>query len=185
MIRRRPTKRRNDTRISVIANHRIRANQVRALNEYGEMVGVMSLQEAMDKARDIEKDVVLINESQDPPIVQIIDIAKYKYKQQQKQAEGRKKAKAQDTKEVRFTPFMSDGDFQSRLKKVIGFLEKGDKVRLSLQFKGRAITKKEFGYDMFHRVITATQEVGSVEIEPKMMGNKLMAQLMPAKNTNK
>jgi len=181
MIRRRPTKRKPEQRVFVVANHKIRASEVRALSEFGEMLGVISLQEAMAKAKELDKDVILINDKQDPPIVQIMDIAKYKYKQQQKQSEGRKKAKAQDTKEVRFTPFMSEGDFQSRLKKVIGFLEKGDKVRLSLQFKGRAITKKEFGYDQFNRVIKATQEVGAVEITPKMMGNKLMAQLMPTK----
>ena len=162
-------------------NERINAQEVRVLSEYGEMIGVMSKTEALQKAREVEKDLVLINESASPMIVKIIDLAKFKYQEQQKAAKSRKKAKAQDIKELRFTPFMGEGDFDSRLKKVIKFLEKGDKVRLSLLFKGRAITKKEFGYDTFNKVIEATADIATVEVQPKLMGKKLIAQLMPAK----
>ena len=76
---------------------------------------------------------------------------------------------------------MGEGDFEARLNKVKKFLEKGDKVRLSLMFKGRAITKKEFGYELFDRVISETADTAVVELEPKMLGKKLMAQLMPSK----
>jgi len=180
MIRKRQQ---NNTRSFVKANRQIRYPQVRVLDEHGEMVGVLSLEEALDKAKDAEKDLVLVTENAKPPVCKIIDLTKYKYQLQQKKAEGRKKAKTQDLKEVRFTPFMSENDFQSRLKKVVRFLEKGDKVRTTLLFKGRAITKKEFGYELFQRIIEATNEIGSVEIEPKMIGKKLMAQLMPVKKT--
>lgn len=163
-------------------NERIRAQEVRVLNEFGEMIGVMSKSEALDRAREADKDLVLINDSSSPVIVKIIDLAKFKYQEQQKDAKSRKKAKAQDIKEVRFTPFMGEGDFESRLKKVKTFLEKGDKVRLSLMFKGRAITKKEFGYETFDRIIEATAEISSVEMKPKLMGKKLIAQLMPTKS---
>lgn len=163
-------------------NERIQAQEVRVLNEFGEMVGVMSRSEALEKAREVDKDLVLINESAKPTIVKIIDLAKFKYQEQQKEAKSRKKAKAQDIKEVRFTPFIGEGDFESKLKKVKTFLEKGDKVRLSLMFKGRAITKKEFGYDSFDRIFTATAEIASVEMKPKLMGKKLIAQLMPIKS---
>lgn len=162
-------------------NERIQAQNVRVLNEYGEMIGVMSKSDALQKARDAEKDLILINDAQDPVIAKIIDLAKFKYQEQQKKAKSRKNAKSQDLKEVRFSPFMGEGDFESRLRKVTQFLKKGDKVRLSLLFKGRAITKKEFGYDTFNRVIEATQDIASVEMEPKLMGKKLIAQLMPAK----
>lgn len=173
--------RHNKSRSFVTANRQIRYPEVRVLDEYGEMLGVMATAEALEKAKAVEKDLVLVTENAKPPVCKIIDLTKYKYQLQQKKAEGRKKAKTQDLKEVRFTPFMGENDFQSRLKKVIKFLEKGDKVRTTLLFKGRAITKKEFGYEMFQRVIDATAEIGTVEIEPKMMGKKLMAQLMPAK----
>lgn len=178
MIRKRPVKQKHN-QVWVTANHQIRVPEVRVLNEQGEMIGVMPTRDALEKAREVEKDLILINDKAQPPVTKIIDISKYKYQQQQKDAESRKKAKAQDTKEVRFTPFMGEGDYQSRLNKVIDFLKDGDKVKLSLQFKGRLITKKEFGYEMFKKVITATQEISSVEIEPKLMGNKLLAQLQP------
>lgn len=163
------------------ANHNIHFPEVRVLTEFGEMLGVMSSSEALIKAGQAEKDLVLVTETAKPPIVKIIDLAKYKYQLQQKKAEGRKKAKTQDIKEVRLTPFMGEGDFIARLNKIVQFLEKGDKVRLSLQFRGRAITKKEFGYDLFTRVFEKTAEIATTEITPKMMGNKLVAQLMPTK----
>lgn len=166
----------------ITANMFIRASQLRVISETGEQLGILTKEEALEQARIAEKDLVLITANANPPIAKIIDLAKYKYQMQQKDAASRKKSKSQDIKEVRFTPFMGDGDFQARLKKVVQFLKKGDKVRLSLQFKGRAITKKEFGYGIFDRVIEATSEIATVEVLPKLMGKKLMAQLMPVKN---
>ena len=163
-------------------NERINAKELRVLNEFGEMMGVMSRSEALEKARSVEKDLVLINDQASPVIVKIIDLAKFKYQEQQKEAKSRKKSKAQDIKELRFTPFMGEGDFESRLKKVKTFLEKGDKVRLSLMFKGREITKKEFGYETFNKIFAATTDIAIVETKPKLMGKKLIAQLMPAKH---
>lgn len=151
------------------------------MSDTGEQIGVMATRDALVQAREEGKDLVLITENASPPIAKIIDLAKYKYQEQQKASENRKKAKIQDIKEVRFTPFMADGDFEARAKKVEQFLKKGDKVRLSLQFKGRAITKKEFGYDVFNRIIEATKELANLEMEPKLMGKKLIAQLQPSK----
>ena len=145
------------------------------------MLGVMSSRDAMMQANNQGKDLVLVTEKSQPPLVKIIDLAKFKYQLQQKEAEGRKKAKKQDLKEVRFTPFMGEADFQARLKRVNEFLTKGDKVRITLEFKGRTITKKEFGYQQITKVIEATQEIAQVEIEPKLLGKRLMAQLMPNK----
>lgn len=184
MIRKRPVKFKQQ-KVWVTANHQIRVPEVRVLSEHGEMIGVMSTQAALNQAQEAGKDLVMLNEQAKPPVAKIIDISKYKYQIQQKEAESRKKAKSQDTKEVRFTPFMGEGDFEARLNKVINFLKDGDKVRLSLQFKGREITKKEFGYEMFNRIIAATEEVAAVESAPKLLGMKLLAQLMPAKKHKK
>lgn len=145
------------------------------------MLGLMSSLEALQKAQAAGKDLVLVTEQSKPPVVKIIDLAKFRYQLQQKAAKSRKSAKTQDLKELRFSPFMGESDFQSRLKKAIVFLERGDKVRLSLQFKGRVITKKEFGFGLFDRIITETANLAKVEITPKMMGNKLIAQLIPSK----
>jgi translation initiation factor IF-3 len=180
MIRRKPFQR-LPTQPNVVANHQIRVPEVRVLNEFGEMVGVMSSAEALQRARSEEKDLVMVTESAQPPIVKIIKISKYRYQLQQKKAEGRKKSKAQEIKEVRLTPFIGEGDFQTRLKKIEGFLNKGDKVRLTLEFKGRMITKQDFGREQFEKVFEATKDLATLEIVPKMMGKKLMAQLMPIK----
>jgi len=180
MIRKKPT-RIHKPSIRVTANQQIRFPEVRVLDNKGEMVGVMSSREAFELAQQQEKDLVLVTEKAKPPVVKIIELAKFKYQQQQKESQQRKAGKKQDIKEVRFTPFMGAGDFESRLKKVKDFLEKGDKVRLSLMFKGRAITKKEFGFDIFNKIFDQTSELGKIEIEPKMLGKKLIAQLMPLK----
>lgn len=140
----------------------------------------MSSQAALSEAQKAGKDLVLITEAAQPPVVKIIELSKHKYQLQRKTAADRKRAKVQEIKEVRFSPFMGEGDFESRLKKVIGFLEKGNKVRLNLLFKGRTITKKEFGYDVFEKVISRTSEVAIIEMAPKLLGRKLIAQLSPA-----
>jgi translation initiation factor IF-3 len=176
---RRGNRYRNDH--GIVANSRVRFPEVRVLDERGDMLGLMSSKEAYDKARAAQKDLILVTEKAKPPVVKIIELDKYKYQLQQKEAKSRKKANTQDLKEVQFSPFMSDNDLNYRLKKVIKFLEKGDKVRLSLMFKGRSILKKEFGYDMFKQVIDQTAEIAEVEIKPRMMGKKLIAQLMPNK----
>lgn len=163
------------------ANHHIRFPEVRVLAERGESLGIMSSQEALQKAMAVEKDLVVVTEKAKPPVVKIIELSKYKYQLQQKKAEQRKSAKTQELKELRFTPFMGDGDFETRLKRVITFLEKGNKVRLSLLFKGRSITKKQAGFDIFTRVIERTEDIAKIEIKPKLLGKKLIAQLTPDK----
>lgn len=173
--------RRQERAVRVVANERIRAKEVRLIGPDGTAIGIVTLVEAIEKARAINKDVVLVNGQVEPPIVKVIELSKFKYQQQQKAAAGRKRAKAQELKEMRFSPFLSEGDFEAKLKKVRTFLEKGDKVRLSLQFKGRAITKKEFGYNVLERVVAGTADIASVELEPKLMGKKLIAQLLPSK----
>jgi translation initiation factor IF-3 len=180
MIRRKPFQRQQQ--IQVTANNMIRVPQVRVLNEFGEMMGVMPTMEAIAKARQEEKDLVLVTEHAQPPIAKIINLSKYRYQMQQKKAEGRKKAKTQELKELRFkTPYIGEGDLQVRIRKTEEFLKKGDKVRLSLEFKGRDITKQDLAKAVFNKVFEAVKEVGSVEIAPKMMGKKMLAQIMPLK----
>src|SRR5690606_38882342 len=112
----------------------IRVPEVRVLSDHGDMLGLMPTSQAIQQARDEDKDLVLVTEKANPPIAKIIELAKYKYQLQQKQAESRKKARSQETKEVRLTPFMGEGDYQTRLKKIREFLIRGDKVRLSMEF---------------------------------------------------
>jgi translation initiation factor IF-3 len=182
MIRRKPFQR-PPHQPHVTANYAIHCPEVRVLDEHGEMIGVMPTAEAIQQAKVAEKDLILVTEQAQPPIAKIISISKYRYQLQQKKAEGRKKSKAQEIKEVRFTPFIGEGDFQVRLRKIIDFLKRGDKVRLTVEFKGRMITKQEFGREHFDKVFAETADIASVEIPPKLIGKKMMAQLMPAKKT--
>ncbi len=138
--------------------------------------------EVLDLAQAENKDVVLVTEKAQPPIVKVIELAKFKYQLQQKASENRKKAKTQEIKELQFSPFIGEGDLQTKLRRVFEFLDHGDKVRLVVDFKkGRQITKKEFGYDLLNRIFSETQEVAVIEIQPQLMGKKLMAQLNPIK----
>lgn len=162
------------------ANHHIRFPQVRVLTEKGEAIGVMSSAEALNQAQAAGKDLVLVTDQAQPPVVKIIELSKFKYQLQQKRAENRKNAKVQELKEVRFSPFMGEQDFEGRLKKVTQFLSKGNKVRLSLMFRGRQITKKEFGFEVFQKVIDRTADIATLEMQPKMLGKKLLAQLTPS-----
>jgi len=165
----------------ITANNNIHVPELRVLSDLGEMLGVMPTRDAMQKARDERKDLILVTENAQPPIAKIINLAKYRYQLQQKKAEGRKKSKTQEIKELRLTPFIGEGDFQTRLRKTIDFLKKGDKVRLTLEFKGRAITKQEFGKEHFTRIFAETADIGVVEIQPKLLGKKMIAQIMPIK----
>jgi len=163
-------------------NERIRFPEVRVLSELGESLGVMSSNQALARAQEETKDLVLVTEQAQPPVVKIIKLSKYKYQLQRKQAKARKKNRTQDLKELRLSMFIGAGDLLARKKRIKEFLKDGDKVRLSLQFKGREIAKKEFAYELFASVINeiVEEKLGTVEIQPKIIGRKMMAQLTPA-----
>jgi translation initiation factor IF-3 len=180
-VLRKKTKRYQPAKVFIQANHMIRFPQVRVLSERGELVGIMATSEALNLARAEEKDLVLVTDKAEMPIAKIIELSKYKYQLQQKEAEGRKKARSQDTKEVRFSPFIGENDLNGKINKVLGFLQKGHKAKLTLIFKGRQMANKDQGFEIIKKVIAAATEISDVELPPKLMGNKLMTQLMPVK----
>ena len=166
----------------IVANRAIRVPQLRVIDNQGELVGVMSTDEALDQARQQNKDLVLITEKANPPVAKIIELSKHKYWLQQKKAEQRKSARQQELKGVRLTPFIDEGDFQTRLKRIKKFLEDGDKVRVEVDFRrGRQRSKKEFGFKNFENIIEETLEIAEIEIAPKSIGTKVMMQLRPSK----
>lgn len=172
------------TRERIVANFRIRYPEVRVLTEKGDVVGIMPTREALYKAQQEEKDLVLITAKAKPPVVKIIELSKYKYQAKQKKAKDRKKNRKQDLKELRFSIFMGDNDLQSRIKKIKKFLEKGDKVKLTLLFKGRQIMKKDLAYNLFAKIFEETKELAEIEIEPKIIGKKMIAQISPIKKSS-
>ena len=139
----------------------------------------MSKQAALALAEEQNKDVVLIAANANPPVAKLIEYSKHKYQQQQKKQEEKRATKKSDIKELRLSPFIADGDLQSRIDRVREFLEDGFKVRLHVRFKGRQITKKDFGQDVLNKIFEAVSDIGQIEIEPKMQGKMLSGQLMP------
>ena len=128
------------------------------------------------------QDLVEIVSRANPPIVKLIDFAKFKYQEAKKQqAEKRGQKKGGELKEIQMTPFIGQGDYETRLKKAQKFLSTGNKVKLSIKFQGRQITKKEFGYQLIDKFKTALADISAPEGEPKLIGKRLLFTLTPSK----
>lgn len=123
-----------------------------------------------------------------PPVAKIIDFHKFKFQQQQKEKEGRKKTKTQDQKEIRFTPFIAKKDFETRIERLKEFLQAGHKVKLTVKFTGRQITRKEFGQKLLQDAVSQLSEFGTQETQPKLQGKLLWTTMAPKtkkKNSSK
>jgi len=160
-------------------NQYIKAEKVRVITDDGDNLGLLTLDEAMFKARQMNLDLVQVTEKVDPPVCKIIDFRKFKYNQQKKNQSGKKKTKTQDIKEVRFTPFIGQGDFDARMKKIHAFLEDGDKVKLTVKFTGRQITRKDFGDRVMNNALAELGDTISVEQQPKLQGKMLYMVIKP------
>lgn len=168
-------------------NQYITADKVRVVDERGKQVGILPLQEALNKARELRQDLVEVASKAQPPVCKIIDFKKFKYLEAKKLQEEKKKNKASELKEVRLTPFIAENDFNFRVKKAEEFLKDGDKVKVTVFFKGREITKKEFGFELIKKAVERLNPFSKVEIAPKFMGRQLEIVLTPsgAKNAKK
>jgi translation initiation factor IF-3 len=162
-------------------NQYIKSENVRLIEE-GENHGVVPLVEALFRAKKAGKDLVQVTDNVEPPVAKIIDFQKFRYQEQKKDQSGKKKGKTQDIKEVRFTPFIGRGDFESRIKKIKGFLEDGDKVKLTVKFTGRQITRKDFGDRIMSSTLEELGDLCKVEQTPKLQGKMLFMIIKP---TNK
>lgn len=164
-------------------NEYIQASEVRVIGPDEKQIGVMTRDEAIFKARQQNMDLVMVADKAKPPVVRIIDFSKFKYLQQRKEKLSKKKDKAKDQKEVRITPFIAQGDFDTRIKKIKGFLEAGHKVKLTVKFTGRQITRKEFGFELLKRAANKLTDTGTQQTEPKFQGKLLWVILAPLKIT--
>jgi translation initiation factor IF-3 len=166
-------------------NERIFAVQLRVLDSEGKQIGILSKQEALAKAKEAELDLVEIAPQAQPPVAKVIDYKKFLYQQAKKHQEEKRKAKVSETKEVRFGPHMSDNDLQVMIGRAKGFLEDGDKVRLVVKFKGRAIVHPQFGHQTLQKVIDALKGIAKVDKSASMMGRQLMMVLSPEGKSKK
>lgn len=163
----------------MMVNEGIRAREVRLIGQNGEQMGVKSRNEALEIAARANLDLVLVAPNAKPPVARIMDYGKYRFEMQKKDREARKKQKIINVKEVRLSPTIEEHDFNTKLRNAIKFLEKGDKVKASIRFKGRAITHKDIGQRVLDRFAEACAEVATVESKPKMDGRSMFLVLTP------
>ena len=160
-------------------NERIQAPELRVLDSEGKQVGVLSKQEALTRAQEEGLDLVEIAPNAQPPVAKIIDYKKFLYQQAKKKQEEKRNAKSTETKEVRLGPFMDDHDLQIAANRATTFLENGDKVRFVVKFRGRQITRPEFGYQVVQKITEILSPISKIEREPKLEGKQLITIVSP------
>lgn len=162
-------------------NGRIRAPEIRLIGADGENVGVVTPREAMSMAEEAGLDLVEISPNANPPVCKIMDFGKFKYEQQKREAEARKKQKTIEIKEVKFRPGTDIHDYEVKMKNVMRFLEGGDKVKVTLRFRGREMAHQELGLAQLKRVEADVAELSVTEQFPKMEGRQMVMVLGPKK----
>lgn len=139
----------------------------------GEQLGVVDIREAVNKAKETTLDLVEIAPNADPPVVRVMDYGKYLYEISKKKSAAKKKQKIVSLKEIKMRPGTDIGDYTTKVRKAIAFLEKGDKVKITIRFKGREIMHNELGVDMLERAAKDLEEYGTVESKPKQEGRQI------------
>jgi translation initiation factor IF-3 len=160
-------------RIDNKINLQIQAQELRVIGPDGEQMGILSRNDALEKARDMGLDLVEVAANADPPVCKVMDYGKFRYQQQKRAHEAKKKQTVIKLKEVKIRPKIDEHDFQFKLNHVKRFLEGGDKAKISVVFRGREIVHKELGQKLLERFIEETQDIGEVESMPKMEGRNM------------
>lgn len=169
----------------LIINDDIRAKEVRMLDENNEQLGIMSLNDAKTYAYDRGYDLVMIAPSATPPVCRAMDYGKYRYEIDKKEKETKKKQQVIEVKEVQLSCKIETHDFETKVNRAIKFLQDGNKVRVSLKFKGREIAHQELGREKLEKFEEAVAEYGTVDKKPALDGRQLIMFIAPAKNTAK
>jgi translation initiation factor IF-3 len=152
---------------------------VRLIGADGENIGVVHPAKALQLAEEAELDLVEISPNANPPVCKIMDFGKFKYEQQKRESEARKKQKVIEVKEVKFRPNTDTHDYEVKMRSVFKFLEKGDKVKVTLRFRGREMAHINLGRDLLERVAEDVKDAGKVENMPKMEGRQMVMMIGP------
>jgi len=163
-------------------NNQIRAPEVRVIGSNGKQEGVLKIADALKKAREQGLDLIEIAPTAKPPVTKIVELGKFKYEQEKKLQKEKKKAKSSELKEVRFSPFIAEHDYKTRIEKIEEFLADNNKVRLVVVFKGRHMGSKDFGYKLFKRILDDFKDTVSVDMEPKFIGRHLIMTVSPIRS---
>jgi translation initiation factor IF-3 len=160
-------------------NDRIRSPEIRLIGADGENVGVVTPARAMQMAEEAGLDLVEISPTAEPPVCKIMDFGKFKYETQKREAEARKKQKIIEIKEIKFRPGTDIHDYDVKMRSVVKFLEEGDKVKVTLRFRGREMAHQDLGLELLKRVEADVAEIGKIESFPRLEGRQMVMMVAP------
>jgi translation initiation factor IF-3 len=157
----------------------IQSDKVRVIDENGENLGVMYTREAIEQAAEVGLNLVEISPNADPPVAKFLDVGKHRYEAQKKANQARKTQKTQEIKEIKMRPNIDTHDYDVKMRNVVKFIEEGDKVKMTLRFRGREMAHQELGMNLLKRVQEDTAEVAKVEAFPRLEGRQMLMVLAP------
>ena len=163
-------------------NKDITAPELRVIDAEGEQQGIMSLADALEFAQGLGLDLVEVSPNAEPPVCRVMDYGKFLFEENKKAHMAKKKQKQIQVKEIKFRPGTEEGDYQVKLKKLVNFLEGGDKAKVTLRFRGREMAHREVGMAMLKRVGKDLDEIATVEQHPKMEGRQMVMVFAPRKH---
>jgi translation initiation factor IF-3 len=160
-------------------NQMIVSDKVRVIDENGENLGVMYTKEAIEAAGEVGLDLVEISPNADPPVAKFLDVGKHRYEAQKKANAARKNQKTQEIKEIKMRPNIDDHDYDTKMRNVNRFIEDGDKVKVTLRFRGRELSHQQLGMNLLKRVQEDVAEIAKIESYPRMEGRQMLMVLSP------
>ncbi|MGF7155859.1 translation initiation factor IF-3 [Novosphingobium gossypii] len=160
-------------------NNMIQTDKVRVIDQDGENLGVMYTRQAIEQAMDVGLDLVEVSPNADPPVCKFLDVGKYRYEAQKKANAARKTQKTQEIKEIKMRPNIDDHDYDTKMRNVVRFIEDGDKVKVTLRFRGRELSHQQLGMDLLRRVQQDVEEIAKIEAYPRMEGRQMLMVLSP------
>ena len=160
-------------------NTSILVDKVRVIDENGENIGVMLTNEAIEQAAGVGLDLVEVSPNADPPVCKFLDVGKFRYEAQKKANAARKTQKTQDIKEIKMRPNIDDHDYDVKMRNVNKFIENGDKVKVTLRFRGRELSHQQHGMNLLKRVQDDVAEIAKIEAYPRMEGRQMLMVLAP------
>ncbi len=160
-------------------NELIISDKVRVIDDKGENLGVMNTSEAIERAKDVGLDLVEVSPNAQPPVAKYLDVGKFKYEAQKKANAARKTQKVQDVKEIKMRPNIDNHDYMVKMKNVNKFIDNGDKVKVTLRFRGREMSHQQLGMQLLERVQEDMKETAKVEAYPKLEGRQMLMVLSP------
>lgn len=162
-------------------NGEITVPQVRLIDQDGQQLGIVPIEEALAKAESLQLDLVEISPDAEPPVCRLMDFGKFLFEKKRNDKEAKKKQRQMQIKEIKIRPGTDDGDYQVKLRNLIRFLSEGDKAKVTLRFRGREMAHQELGLEMLKRITADLAEVGTVEQEPNLEGRAMVMVVAPKK----